>query len=201
MHSSSPCHGWLVLSFKFLKLLKLEFGACHSPNGRVREHVYLAQQRHKHQQCNNESPIRTAEEQWCMEMVLLLMLLLMLGAWCMATRNLIHIAECTARVLLRLVTTGRGIGLKILYNMEREAHIQFSLCQKSLDLITEFTVARVVSTIYNRIPDDHTSSSHRPRIWNFELISAPLFSYRLETIFRTARKAQSPKYFHERDNA
>lgn len=42
MHSSSPRHGCLVLSFEFLKLLKLEFGTCYLPNGRVREHVYVA---------------------------------------------------------------------------------------------------------------------------------------------------------------
>lgn len=81
-----------------------------------------------------------------------------------------YIVECTARtaqVPLRLVTSGRAIELKILCNMEHAAHVQFSLCQKSLDLITEFTVARVVPTIYNRISDDRTSPSLRPRIWNF----------------------------------
>lgn len=98
-----------------------------------------------------------------MEIILLLMLMLMLEAWRLATRNLIHFAECSARaaeMLLRLVTSGRAIELKILCNMELGAHIQFSLCQKSLDLITEFTAARVVSTMYNRISDDRTSSEN-----------------------------------------
>lgn len=112
---------------------------------------------------SSASPIPTAEEQWCMEIILLLMLMLMLEAWRLATRNLIHFAECSARaaeMLLRLVTSGRAIELKILCNMELGAHIQFSLCQKSLDLITEFTAARVVSTMYNRISDDRTSSEN-----------------------------------------